>query len=181
MKYQILYQILITKKSPGHDGFSGKFIKLCSPFISELLANIINMSISKGVYPDSLKIARVSPIFKKGVKSDPNNYRPISVLSLINKVFEKVLHARLYSYLNKYNILYEYQFGFREGHSTNQALTEITDNIRFAMDRQLLTCGIFIDLTKAFDTVNHSILLDKMHHYGIRGNVHKLFSSYLSR
>ena len=171
---------LDNKKSPGHDGFSGKFIKLCSPFISELLANIINMSISKGVYPDSLKIARVSPIFKKGVKSDPNNYRPISVLSLINKVFEKVLHARLYSYLNKYNILYEYQFGFREGHSTNQALTEITDNIRFAMDRQLLTCGIFIDLTKAFDTVNHSILLDKMHHYGIRGNAYKLFRSYLS-
>ena len=171
---------LENKKSPGHDGFSGKFLKLCSPFISEILANILNLSISKGVYPDSLKIARVSPIFKKGVRSDPSNYRPISVLSLINKVFEKVLHSRLYSYLNKYNKLYEYQFGFREGHSTNHALTEITDNIKFAMDSQLLTCGIFIDLTKAFDTVNHSILLDKLHHYGIRGNVHKLFTSYLS-
>ena len=171
---------LENKKSPGHDGFSGKFLKLCSPFISEILANILNLSISKGVYPDSLKIARVSPIFKKGVKSDPSNYRPISVLSLINKVFEKVLHSRLYSYLNKYNKLYEYQFGFREGHSTNHVLTEITDNIKFAMDSQLLTCGIFIDLTKAFDTVNHSILLDKLHHYGIRGNVHKLFTSYLS-
>ena len=171
---------LENKKSPGHDGFSGKFLKLCSPFISEILANILNLSISKGVYPDSLKIARVSPIFKKGVKSDPSNYRPISVLSLINKVFEKVLHSRLYSYLHKYDKLYEYQFGFREGHSTNHALTEITDNIKFAMDSQLLTCGIFIDLTKAFDTVNHSILLDKLHHYGIRGNVHKLFTSYLS-
>ena len=171
---------LDNKKSPGHDGFSGKFIKLCSPHISELLANILNLSISKGVYPDSLKIARVSPIYKKGVKSDPSNYRPISVLSLINTVFEKVLHSRLYSYLNKYNTLYEYQFGFREGHSTNQILTEITDNIKFAMDSQLLTCGIFIDLTKAFDTVNHSILLDKLQHYGIRGNIHKLFTSYLS-
>ena len=116
---------------------------------------------------------------KKGDKSDPNNYRSISVL-LINKVFEKVLHSRLYSYLNKYKILYEYQFGFRVDHSTNQILTEITDNIKFAMDSQLLTCGIFIDLTKAFDTVNHSILLNKLQHYGIRGNVHKLFTSYLS-
>ena len=84
-------------------------------------------------------VIRFPNLVKKGVKSDPNNYRPISVLSLINKVFEKVLHSRLYSYLNKYNILYEYQFGFREGHSTNQALTEITDNIRLAMDSQLLT------------------------------------------
>ena len=80
---------LDNKKSPGHDGFSGKFIKLCSPYISELLANILNSCISNGVYPDSLKIARVSPIFKKGVKSDPNNYRPISVISLINKVEKK--------------------------------------------------------------------------------------------
>ena len=153
-----------NKKSPGHDGFSSKFLKLCSPFISDSLACIINSSISKGVYPDSLKIARVSPTFKKGDKNEPSNYRPIGVLSLINNVFEKVLHSRLYKYLNKFNILYEYQFGFREGHSTNQALTEITDNIKFAMDNQLLTCGIFIDLTKAFATVNHNILLDKLQH-----------------
>ena len=99
---------------------------------------------------------------------------------MINKIFEKIIHVRLYSYLSKFNILYKYQFGFREGHSTNQALTEITDKIKFAMDRKLLTCGIFIDLTKAFDTVNHRILLDKLYHYGIRGNVHKLFTSYLS-
>ena len=171
---------LDSKKSPGFDELSAKFLQLCAPSISEPLANIFNASISKGVYPDLLKIARVTPIYKKGVKSDPSNYRPISVLSIVNKLFEKILHNRLYKYLTKFNILYEYQFGFREGHSTTQALVEITDRIKFAIDKNELTCGIFIDLTKAFDTVDHSILLHKMHKYGIRGNIYNLFKSYLS-
>ena len=136
---------------------------------------MFNASISNGIYPDLL-----TPIFKKGSKSDPGNYRPISVLSQVNKVFEKFLHKRLYKYLSKFKILYEYQFGFREGHSTTQALVEITDRLKKAIDAKELTCGIFIDLTKAFDTVDHNILLDKMHYYGIRGNVHNLFKSYLS-
>ena len=127
-----------------------------------------------------MKIARVSPIYKKGSKNDPSNYRPISVLSIINKIFEKILHKRLYKYLTKYDILYKYQFGFREGHSTTHALIEATDTIKHAIDNKELTCGIFIDLTKAFDTVDHSILLQKLFHYGIRGNVYNLFKSYLS-
>ena len=102
------------------------------------------------------------------------------MLSQVNKVFEKILHKRLYKYLSKFKILYEYQFGFREGHSTTQALVEITDRLKKAIDEKLLTCGIFIDLTKAFDTVDHAILLDKMYNYGIRGNVNNLFKSYLS-
>ena len=171
---------LDSKKSPGFDEISAKFLQLCAPYISEPLANIFNASISKGIYPDLLKIARVTPIYKKGVKSDPSNYRPISVLSIVNKLFEKILHDRLYKYLTKFNILYEYQYGFRKGHSTTQALVEITDRIKSAIDRNELTCGIFIDLTKAFDTVDHSILLQKMHKYGIRGNIHNLFKSYLS-
>ena len=171
---------LENKKSPGFDELSGKFLKICAPYISETLAYIFNNSISQGVYPDLLKTARVTPIFKSGEKSDPSNYRPISVLSLINKVFEKIIHTRLYKYLTKFKILYEYQFGFREGHSTTQALIEITDRLKLAIDKQELTCGIFIDLTKAFDTVDHNILLQKMFHYGIRGNVHNLFKSYLS-
>ena len=171
---------LDSKKSPGFDELSAKFLKLCSPYISETLANIFNTSISHGVYPELLKTARVTPIYKKGDKSDPSNYRPISVLSLINKVFEKIIHTRLYKYLTKFKLLYEYQFGFREGHSTTQALVEITDRLRSAIDKQELTCGIFIDLTKAFDTVDHNILLQKMFNYGIRGNVYNLFQSYLS-
>ena len=175
-----LIKNLKNKKSSGFDEISAKFLKLCAPYVSIPLANIFNASISKGVYPDLLKTARVTPIYKKGVKSDPGNYRPISVLSQVNKVFEKILHKRLYKYLSKFKILYEYQFGFREGHSTTQALVEITDRLKKAIDEKMLTCGIFIDLTKAFDTVDHAILLDKMYNYGIRGNVHNLFKSYLS-
>ena len=93
---------------------------------------------------------------------------------------KKILHKRLYKYITKYNILYKYQFSFREGHSITQALVEITDRLRLAIDKQELTCGIFIDLTKAFDTVDHNILLQKMFNYGIRGNVQNLFQSYLS-
>ena len=171
---------LKNKKSSGFDEISAKFLKLCSPYISTPLANIINVSISKGVYPDLLKTARVTPIYKKGIKSDPGNYRPISVLSQVNKVFEKILHKRLYKFLTKFEILYKYQFGFREGHSTTQALVEIIDRLKIAIDDKELTCGIFIDLTKAFDTVDHNILLQKMYNYGIRGNVHNLFKSYLS-
>ena len=171
---------LDTKKASGHDEFSAKFLKLCKPYISEQLSEIFNHSITNGVFPDLLKIARVTPIFKKGDKHEISNYRPISVLSLINKLFEKIIHKRLYKYPTKCNIIYQYQFGFREGHSTVQALTEITDRIKNAIDNKMLTCGIMIDLTKAFDTVNHNILLKKLYNYGLRGNVYKLFKSYLT-
>ena len=171
---------LNNRKSSGSDELSARFLQLCAPHVAEPLTYIFNASISTGVYPDHLKIARVTPIFKKGSRDDPGNYRPISVLSTVNKIFERILHNRLYKYLTKFNILYEYQFGFRKGHSTTQALVDITDRIKFAIDKKELTCGIFIDLTKAFDTVDHNILLQKMHNYGIRGNIHNLFKSYLS-
>ena len=169
-----------SKKSSGHDDIPVKFIKISASYISKFISEIINFSIKTGQYPDHLKVAKVIPIHKKGDTSNPNNYRPISILSVVNKIFEKILHKRLYSYLNKFNILYKFQFGFREGHSTTQALTEITDKIRNGMDHKNYTCGIFIDLCKAFDTVDHEILLSKMYHYGIRGIVQKLFKSYLT-
>ena len=100
---------------------------------------------------------QVIPIFKKGDSKSLNNYRPISILSTINKIFEKVLYARLIAYIEKHNIFYKYQFGFRKQHSTEHALIEIVDQIRLSIDNNQLTCGIFIDLSKAFDTVNHDI------------------------
>ena len=125
-----------------------------------------------------MKIAKVSPIFKKDEKTDPGNYRPISLLSTINKIMEKVMYKRVISFLNRFKILYKYQFGFRENYSTVQAVIEITDNILSELEKKNMVAGIYLDLSKAFDTVDHTILLHKMKHYGIRGLPLKWFESY---
>ena len=110
-----------------------------------------------------------------------SNYRPISLLSNINKIYEKIIYKRLYSFLNLHNCIYDLQFGFREYHSTNHALLSLTENIREALDSNSFACGIFIDLQKAFDTVDHTILLQKLHFYGIRGLANNWFKSYLTK
>ena len=120
------------------------------------------------------------PIYKQGSKSSVSNYRPISVLSCINKIFEKLLAKRIYSFLEKQHILYEFQYGFRTGHSTTHALIEISDKIKLAINDNELMCGLFLDLSKAFDTVNHNILISKLNHYGIRGPTLNLLKSYLT-
>ena len=125
-------------------------------------------------------MAKVIPIFKKGDPTSVNNYRPISILSPINKIFEKIIYSRLINFVDKNQLLYKYQYGFRKNHSTEHALIELVDQIRLNMDKKKMTCGIFIDLSKAFDTVNHDILLSKLENYGIRGNALDLLKSYLS-
>ena len=171
---------LKNTKSAGYDDFSTKFIKLSATIIAPELVKNFNLAISKGIYPDNLKIAKVIPIFKKGDQTSVNNYRPISILSTINKIFEKILYSRLIKYVDKSNILYKYQFGFRKKHSTEHALIELVDQIRLNMGGNQMTCGIFIDLSKAFDTVDHKILTAKLEHYGIRGKALDIFKSYLS-
>ena len=179
---EILTQInnLKDSNSTGSDEISTRFIKLSGSILIPALEYLFNLVISKGEYPDSLKIAKVIPIFKSGDPSKTNNYRPISVLCSINKILEKILHKRLTDYLEKFKLLYKYQYGFRKGHSTIHAITEMVDNIKLSMDNNKLTCGIFVDLSTAFNTVNHNILLAKLNHYGIRGTANKLFKSYLS-
>ena len=138
------------------------------------------MCITSGKHPDKLKLAHTIPIFKKGTRLLVSNYRPISLLSNLNKILEKIMHKRIYAFLEKYEILYELQFGFRAGYSTTHALIHMTEAIRSALDSGAVTCGIFVDFQKAFDTVNHDILLKKLDHYGFRGVINNWFRSYLT-
>lgn len=170
---------LNTKKSAGPDEISPKIIKLTVDQILQPLTTIFNDSIINSVYPDHFKVAQVIPLHKKAEKTILSNYRPISLLSCFGKILEKLIHKRLYSFLTKHNLLYSYQFGFQHNLSTSLALIEITDNIREYLDKGNDVLGIYIDLAKAFDTVNHSILLTKLQHYGIRGKAHEWFKSYL--
>ena len=158
-----------------------KFIKLSKNILSLVLSDLFNVCIAQGVFPDCLKIAEVIPIFKKGDHDLATNYRPISILSQFDKIFGKLIYIRISSYLEKYDLLSKNQFGFRENSSTNFAIAHIHDNILRNVDLGLHTCCIFLDFSKAFDTVNHQILLAKLQKYfGIRGKPLDLFKSYLS-
>ena len=122
-----------------------------------------------GSVPDIFKVSRITPIPKNGSACEPGNYRPIAVLSSFSKVLEKLIYDQLISFLEKQNILFEYQFGFRKGHSTEHAILETIDSLKTALDQNMLTCGIFLDFSKAFDTINHRVLFDKMFKYGVHG------------
>ena len=132
-------------------------------------------------FPDKVKLTRITSVFKKGSRFDEDNYRPISVLSNFSKLFEKAMYCRLCSYLEELIILYPFQLGFREKCLPSHALLSITESIRQSIDNNEFGCRIFIDLKKAFETVNHAILLTKLTHYGIRGAAYKWFNSYLSQ
>ena len=127
-----------------------------------------------------MKIAKVLPFYKSGKKNLMTNYRPISVLSSFSKILERIMYNRLYIYLNDNNLFFQKQFGFREGHSTNHAHIQLINNICDSFNQNKYTLGVFIDLSKAFDTVDHNILLKKLSLYGIKSNNLKWFSSYLS-
>ena len=170
----------LPNKSPGHASIPLKFLKIVADIIAVPLCRIINLSFTKGVFPELIKTAKVIPSFKGGSTADVNNYRPISLLSIFDKIIEKLMHKQLYAFLEQHEVLFENQFGFRKKCSTAHSLIEITEKIKESIDNQMFGCGIFIDLKKAFDTVNHEILLRKLEHYGIRGPALKWFESYLT-
>ena len=152
---------LRTTHSEGTDGIDPKIAKHSIETIKSPLAAIINCSLTTGVIPYSLKTAKVVPIFKSGDRQHISNYRPISVLPYFSKFFEKVMHERIMSYITAKNILYNGQFGFRKGLSTHMAVLEMCDKITEARDNNQFSIGVFLDLSKAFDTVDHDILLKK--------------------
>ena len=161
--------------------YSPRVLKLLSSSICPVLANIFNCCVRDGYFPNELKIAKVIPLFKnKGSITDISNYRPISMLSVFSKVFEKLIHKEVSQFFISNNIFNNCQYGFREKHSTVHALINAISNVHDSIDNKQHTLGIFIDYSKAFDTINHEILLHKLDNYGIRGNMLKLIQSYLS-
>ena len=148
--------------------------------IIEPLTHLINWSLRSGVFPSELKLAKVVPIFKAGDTSAINNYRPISVLSFFSKVFEKIVYNHVLDFIDDNNVLYDYQYGFRHSHSTQQAIITLVDRITKSLDKGHIAITILLDLKKAFDTVDHRILLRKLYAYGIRDALLKWFESYLT-
>ena len=170
----------LPNKGTGPASIPLRMLKDVVDLVITPLCYIINLSFSSGIFPDVLKVAKVIPIHKGGSTQLVNNFRPISLLSIFDKIIEKLMHKRLYDFLEEHDILYQYQFGFRKKMSTSHSLIEISEEIKESIDNGKYGCGIFIDLKKAFDTVNHKVLLTKLEHYGIRGALLKWFQSYLT-
>ena len=168
---------LKSKHSCGLDGISTRILKLCPDNIALILAHIFNLSLSEGVFLKAFKQAKVIPVFKKGSTYDVNNYRPISLLPVMSKVLEKLVYTRLVSFLNRKGFFHEMQFGFRPNHSTSHATTLLIENITEAFEAKQAMVGVFLDLSKAFDSIDHDILQSKLFHYGIRGIPYDWFKS----
>ena len=169
------------KLSIGVDKVHPLLLSSGSLEIFKPLTYIINLTLEQGIFPDSLKIAKVIPIFKQGSRLLCNNYRPISVLPALSKIFERCILNQLTFYFTIENILIPNQYGFRSDNTTTDCLVELIDEITLALDEGCYAVSLFLDLhvSKAFDTVNHSILLSKLNFYGIRDVENQWFSSYL--
>ena len=170
---------LKPKTSTGIDTISSKLLRQTKDSITESLTIIVNQMLKTGTFPELLKISKVIPLYKKGDNSSLSNYRPIALLPSISKIFEKAILTQLTEYLENNSIIHPHQYGFRKFHSTEYAALHLTDYINYEMDRGKTPTNLYLDFSKAFDTLVHSILLHKCKHYGIDGLAYKLIESYL--
>ena len=170
----------LPNKSFGPASIPLKLLKIVADIIVLPLCHIINLSFSTGVFPEVWKVAKVIPLHKGGSTEELNNFRPISLLSIFDKIIEKLMHLRLYSFFEENQIFCQNQYGFKKKSNCAHSLIDITEKIKESIDNGKYGCGIFIDLKKAFDTVNHKILLQKLEHYGVRGAPLAWFESYLT-
>ena len=175
---------IITDMKPktSRDAYnlSSKIMKDIKLEIGEPLKILINQSLITGIYPERLKLAKISPIHKKNDIKHIENYRPISLLPIFSKIYEKVVHKQLQNYFEINNLFNQNQYGFRKNHSTELAIAQITDNILWEIENKQTPLSIFLDLTKAFDSIDHEIMLSKLKYYGIKNTELNFFKSYLS-
>lgn len=179
-EFEKAFQSLKRNKAAGYDDIDGNIVIDSFEYIKNPLFKVFHKSFQEGVFPEKLKIAKVTPIFKSGLNSIPGNYRPISVLSIFSKILERITYNRIYSFFSTNNLFFNKQFGFQKSTSTEHAIIQLVDDITKAFSKNEYTLGVFIDLSKAFDTVDHNILLKKLENYGIRDCLLKWLKSYLS-
>ena len=156
---EIFYSFDINK-SVGPNSIPVYILKIYKDFFSKNLCEIVNLSFITGIFPDLCKLAKIIPLHKKGDPLFCENYRPISLLPILSKIFEKLIYKRMYSFLEENKLIYNQQIGFRSNYSTEHALINLTEYIKNLLDSGNIVCGVFIDL-KAFDTINHEILCQK--------------------
>ena len=180
-KVMKIIEHLKNKTSTGTDGISNKLIKTAKKELIKPLTIIINQMLHTGIFPEPLKISKVVPLYKANDQMLLSNYRPIALLPSLSKIFEYVLLEQLTNYFVENNLLSPHQYGFRAKHSTELAALNIVDNLTYKLDSGLIPINIYLDLSKAFDTLLHDILLDKMSYYGVNGVAYNLLRSYLTQ
>ena len=174
-----LAKTLKIKDSKGYDQISNRILRKILPSILDALVIIFNKSLQEGIFPNNMKMAIVKPLYKSKNKTEIINYRPVSLLPAVSKLLEKIVHVRIVKFLNRNNVLYEGQYGFRKGRSTHDAILDLTGNILDRLERGQYTIGLFLDMSKAFDSLKHDTLLRKFEFYGIRGIALDWIESYL--
>ncbi|KAJ8715418.1 hypothetical protein PYW07_009900 [Mythimna separata] len=179
---QEVYEIvnkMKAKKSCGYDDIPITIIKENIDLLAEPFSHFYNKCFADSIFPDQLKIAKITPVHKKGSKKDPSNYRPISLLPNLSKIFEKLIKNRLFRHFNLNRVINRRQFGYMNNVGTLDAIDTLINDVVTKLNDKKKVAGIYLDLSSAFDLVNHDLLLAKLEHYGVRGSALQLIKSYL--